>query len=206
VEYSGSSGILVLYTANTSITNNEIAMAPYTGLSVGWGWGVPSYTANNLIANNYIHDVMLNLFDGGGVYTSGSGAGTTVTGNYFNNIGTTGPCSTGGNQYAGYSAIYHDSGGMLFNDSGNVITGMACSGYWVMVTVGVTDVTLANDYVDVDWLFGCPPGNVPGASGCLAINGDSVTGPIVFGSSPTAAALSVMASAGLTSEYLNIKD
>lgn len=206
VEYPGSSGILVFYTANTSITNNEISMAPYTGLSLGWGWGVPSYTANNLIANNYIHDVMLNLFDGGGAYTSGSGAGTSLTGNYFANIGTTGPCSTSGNQYAGYSAMYHDSGGMLFNDSGNVITGMRCSGYWVMVTAGVTSVILANDNVDVDWVLGCPPGNLPGTSSCLAATGNSVTGLTVFGSTPTAAVQSVMASAGLTSEYLNIKD
>lgn len=206
VEYPGSSGILVFYTANTSVANNEIANAPYTGLSVGWGWGAPSYAANNLISNNYIHDVMLNLFDGGGIYTSGSGAGTTLTGNYLTNIGTTGPCSTSGDQYAGYSAMYHDSGGMLYSDSDNVITGMRCSGYWVMVTEGVTSVTLANDYVDVDWLFGCPPGNIPGPSGCLEPNGDSVTGLTVFGSSPTSAAQSVMVGAGLTSEYLNIKD
>jgi hypothetical protein len=203
-EYPGSSAILVFYTANTSIANNEIAMAPYTGLSVGWGWGAASYAENNQVADNYIHDVMLSLFDGGGVYTLGSGAGTTLTGNYLTDIGTTGACSTSGNEYAGYSAIYHDAGGTLYNDSQNVITGMRCSGYWVLVQEGDTDVTLANDYVDLDWAWGCS--NVPGTSSCLDANGNSVTGLTVFGLSPTPAAQSVIASAGLTSAYLNIKD
>jgi hypothetical protein len=206
VEYPGSSAILIFYTANTSIANNEIAMAPYTGLSVGWGWGAASYAANNQIADNYIHDVMLSLFDGGGVYTLGSGAGTTLTGNYLTDIGTIGTCSTSGDQYAGYSAIYHDEGGTLYSDSQNVITGMRCSGYWVLVQDGNTNVTLANDYVDVDWVLGCPPGDFPGPSSCLDANGNSVTGLTVFGSSPTSAAQSIIASAGLTSEYLNIKD
>jgi hypothetical protein len=204
-EYQGSSAILIFYTANTSIANNEIAMAPYTGLSVGWGWGVPSYAANNSVADNYIHDVMLSLFDGGGVYTNGSGAGTTLSGNYLTGIGTTGTCSTSGDEYAGYSAIYHDTGGTLYEDSQNVITSMRCSGYWVLVQEGDTNVTLANDYVDLDWVWGCP-GNVPGASSCLNANANSVTGLTVFGSNPTSSAQSVIASAGLTSEYLNIKD
>lgn len=206
VEYPGSSAILVFYTANTLIAHNEIAMAPYTGLSIGWGWGVPSYAQNNQIADNYIHDVMLSLFDGGGVYTLGSGVGTTLTGNYITSIGTTGACSTGGDEYAGYSAIYHDSGGTLYNDSQNVITNVSCSGYWAMVQQGDTDVTLANDFVDQDRVWGCAPGNLPGASSCLDANGNGVTGLTVFGSSPTAAAQSVIAGAGLTSDYQNIKD
>jgi hypothetical protein len=205
VEYSGSSAILIFYTANTSIANNEISMAPYTGLSIGWGWGVPSYAANNRVSDNYIHDVMMSLFDGGGVYTNGSGAGTTLTGNYLTNVGTIGTCSSSGDEYAGYSAIYHDSGGSLYADSENVISNMRCSGYWVLVQGGDTNVTLANDFVDLDRVWGCPD-SVPGASSCLDANGNSVTGLTVFGSSPASAAQAVIASAGLTSEYLNIKD
>ena len=205
VEYAGSSAILIFYAANTSITNNEIATAPYTGLSLGWGWGAASYAANNQVSGNYIHDVMLSLYDGGGVYTLGSGAGTTLNGNYLTNIGTTGTCSTSGNEYAGYSAIYHDAGGTLYSDSQNVITNVRCSGYWAFVQAGDTNVTLANDYVDLDWVMGCP-GNVPGASPCLNANGNNVTGLTVFGSSPTSAAQAIMAAAGLTAAYLDIKN
>ena len=204
VEYPGSSAILVFYTANTSIANNEIGMAPYTGLSVGWGWGAASYAQNNQITGNYIHDVMLSMFDGGGVYTLGSGAGTTLTGNYLTDIGTTDACSTSGAEYAGYSAIYHDAGGTLYNDSQNVISGMRCSGYWVLVQQGDTGIALANDFVDLDWAWGCS--NVPATSSCLNANGNSVAGLTVFGSNPTPAAQSVMASAGLTSAFLDIKD
>jgi hypothetical protein len=205
VEYPGSSAILVFYAANSTIEHNEIATAPYTGLSVGWGWGVPSYAANNQITDNYIHDVMLNLFDGGGIYTLGSGAGTTLTGNYLDAIGTAGTCSTSGNQYAGYSGIYHDAGGTLFTDSNNVIRSMACSGYWVFVQTGDTNIILADDYVDVDWVIGCP-GDVPGTSSCLDANGNSVSGLIVFGATPTSSAQSVMTAAGLTLAYLTIKN
>lgn len=204
MEYAGSSAILVFYTANTTIANNEIAMAPYTGLSLGWGWGAPSYAANNLVTDNYIHDVMLSLFDGGGLYTLGSGAGTAPVGNFFNDIGTAGVCTTFGSQYAGYSAIYHDSGGMLYSDSDNVVSHMRCSGYWLFLQGGDTDITASDDYVDEDWVMWCP-GGVPGVSSCLNTNGNSVTGLTVFGSSPTPAAQAIIAGAGLTAEYLDIK-
>jgi len=205
MEYAGSSAILVFYAANTMIANNEIAMAPYTGLSLGWGWGAPSYAANNLVTDNYIHDVMLNLYDGGGVYTLGSGAGTTLVENYLEDIGTPAPCGTSGSEYAGYSAIYHDEGGTLYSDSGNVVTNMRCTGYWVFLQQGDTDIALVNNDVDEDWVIGCP-GLTAGTSTCLDANGNSVTGLTIFGSSPGAGALAIMASAGLTTRYQDIKD
>jgi hypothetical protein len=205
VEYQGSSAILVFYTANTSIANNEIAMAPYTALTLGWGWGAASYAANNRVSANYIHDVMLNLFDGGAVYTLGSGAGTALVENYFEDIGTPAACSTSGSEYAGYAAIYHDEGGTLYSDSGNVVSNMRCDGYWMFLQEGDTDITVANNDVGVDRVFGCP-GETAGANTCLDTNGNSVTGLTIFGPTPGAGALAIMASAGLTAQYQDIKD
>jgi Right handed beta helix region len=205
-EYQGSSAILIFFTANTSIEHNEIANAPYTGLVLGWGWGWPSYMANNQVNNNYIHDVMQDLYDGAGIYTDGSGSDTVLQGNYLESIGTTGVCSPLSVSYAGYTAIYHDSASAFYSDSQNVIQNMSCSGYWVFLQTGDTNISLSNNYVDVDSVDGCAPGGVPGTSTCLNANGNTVTGLSVFGSVPSAAAQTIIMGAGLTADYQNIKN
>jgi Right handed beta helix region len=203
-EYQGSSAILAFYTANTVIEHNEVANTPYTGLSLGWGWGISSYTANNQVTNNHIHSVMQTLFDGGAIYTDGSGANTSLQANYLESVGTTGKCTTTGTAYAGYSAIYHDSNSTLYNDSQNVIDNVSCSGYWVFLQAGDTNDTLTDDYVDVDRVEGCP-GDVPGTSSCLDADGNSVTGLTVFGASFPSAAETIINNAGLSAQYSNIK-
>ncbi len=208
VEYQGSSALLGFYTANVSIEHNEISNTPYTAMSIGWGWGVASYAGNNQIDGNYIHDVMLDMFDGGGIYTNSSGSDTNLNGNYLDSIGTTGVCSTAGESiggYAGYSGMYHDSGSNLYNDSQNVVRNVACVGYWVLVQTGDTGLVVADNDVDIDNVFRCP-GNVTGPSSCLNVNGNSATGTAAFGSSPSANALSIMNSAGLTPDYQAIRD
>ena len=208
VEYQGSSAILGFYTANALIENNEISYTPYTGLSMGWGWGVISYAGNNRINDNYIHNVMLNMWDGGGIYTNGSGSGSTLEGNYIDSVGTTGTCSTAGDAfdgYAGYSAMYHDSGSTYYDDSQDVIRNVSCLGYWVLVQTGDTDLTVADNYVDIDRVFRCP-GDVAGPSSCLNVNGNSATGSSVFGASASLAAQAIMNNSGLALDYLVIRD
>ena len=68
VEYHGGVGILAGYVAETMLAHNEVANVPYTGISLGWGWGTDSYAESNEVAYNHIHDHMLLLVDGGGVY------------------------------------------------------------------------------------------------------------------------------------------
>lgn len=205
-EYPGSSAILIFYTANTVIEHNEISNTPYTGLTLGWGWGLPSYVANNQVNENYIHGVMQNLFDGGAIYTDGQGADTALTANYLESIGTTGTCSTTGDAYAGYSGIYHDSDSTLYGDSRNVIRNISCSGYWIFVQTGDTDITVSDNYVDIDRAIGCQPGDTAGPSACLNANGNSVTGVAVFGSDPSSAAQAIINGAGLTLDYQDIRD
>jgi hypothetical protein len=148
---------------------------------------------------------MQSLFDGGAIYTDGSGSGTSLRDNYLESIGTTGACSTTGNEYAGYSGIYHDSKSTLYTDSSNVIQDISCSGYWVFVQIGDTDIALSDNFVDVDRVIGCP-GDTPGTSSCLDANANTVTGLTVFGPSPTGAAEMVIDGSGLTAEYSDIKN
>jgi hypothetical protein len=126
VEYKGGVGVFVGYTQRTTLAHNEICDLPYSGISVGWGWGEedagggaytvqgPFYTQpttcrENRITNNHIHHVMRELNDGGGIYTLGNQPGTIIAGNHVhNNRGTPG-------------GIYLDEGSGFIEISGNLV-------------------------------------------------------------------------------------
>lgn len=138
VEYSGGVGIFVGYTRNTAVAYNEVYNVPYTGISVGWGWGMSSYTYNdisrdNKIVGNNVHDSMLSLADGGALYTLGAQPNSCVYNNYFSCNGS-------------FLGIYFDQGSMNWAGFNNVCENVAdyaganCSG-----AGAVNDVT--NDYL-----------------------------------------------------------
>ena len=63
VEYRDNVGIFVGYTQGSDVKHNTIYDLPYTGISMGWGWGYidtlgTSQAKNNVIRGNLIHDVM----------------------------------------------------------------------------------------------------------------------------------------------------
>lgn len=126
VEYEGSVGIFVGYAQGTTIAQNEIADLPYSGISVGWGWGeedagggayeipyryeTPTPAGGNRIERNHIHRVMLRRDDGGGIYTLGNQPGTAIRWNHIHDNGPGGP-----------GGIYLDEGSGFIEVSGNVI-------------------------------------------------------------------------------------
>ncbi len=99
VEFEDSIGVFAGYVQDTAITANTIYDLPYTGISIGWGWGeedaggstypipyifdAPTPARNNRIAGNYIHHVMQKRLDGGGIYTLGNMPGTIIEGNHI---------------------------------------------------------------------------------------------------------------------------
>ena len=121
-EYRGGIAIVVGYARDTVIAHNQLDHLPYAGISIGWGgWpdkiklpGQANHSANNLIANNSIHDFMLVLSDGGGIYTQGRTGkdltdGEKVTGNVIYN------------QYSSGHGIYTDNGSAMITITGNVV-------------------------------------------------------------------------------------
>ncbi|MBL7224289.1 MAG: right-handed parallel beta-helix repeat-containing protein, partial [Candidatus Brocadiae bacterium] len=125
VEFKGSVGIFVGYTDGTTIAHNEIRDLPYTGVSVGWGWGeedagggaygqrpfyeTPTTAKNNRIELNHIHHVMQELNDGGGIYTLSNQPGTVIRGNHIHdNRGSPG-------------GIYLDEGSGFIEVTGNLV-------------------------------------------------------------------------------------
>lgn len=129
-EYEDSIGIFCGYVRDTTLEHNEIADLPYTGISVGWGWGetdaggvayanpwtyeTPTPCGGNRVLANHIHHVMLKRTDGGAIYTLGNQAGTVLRGNYIHDNG---PGVPGG--------VYLDQGSGFIEVADNVTVDVA---------------------------------------------------------------------------------
>ena len=135
VEYYSAVGIFVGYAENTTIKNNELYNLPYTGISVGWGWNAFSSTISkrNKISNNYIHDFMNALADGGGIYTLGPQPGSECKNNYILNMNT---------EIQG--ALYFDTGSAYYSVENNVLGNIP---YWLWIwNSTIHDITITNTY------------------------------------------------------------
>ena len=115
-EYPDTVGIFVGFTEGTDVHHNTLFDLPYTGISVGWGWGNldvnstnPPVAKNNLVRGNLIHDYMKLIHDGGGVYTLGSQYGTKVVDNYIYG------------QVFSHALLYRDNGSAGIRDINNVL-------------------------------------------------------------------------------------
>jgi hypothetical protein len=126
-DYTSGIGVVAGYTEGTVIAHNEIFDVPYSGISIGWGWGMtdagggmyvdpikwdtPTPAKNNRIEFNHIHHMMLRLDDGAAVYTLGRQPGTVIRGNHIHDGGQAG-LSCG---------VYLDEGSADIAIRGNVI-------------------------------------------------------------------------------------
>ena len=86
-DYQSSVAIGAGYPRNILIANNEVSYAPYTGISVGFGWSAEDSTMrNNRIINNDIHHTSQVLCDAGGIYTLSKQPDSDISGNYIHDI------------------------------------------------------------------------------------------------------------------------
>jgi hypothetical protein len=121
-EYRGGIGIVIGYARRTLVSHNQIDQLPYASMSIGWGgWpdkikmaGQANNSSLNVISDNLIHNEMLVLSDGGGIYTQGLTGksladGERVSGNLVYN------------QWSSGHAIYTDNGSSMITISGNVM-------------------------------------------------------------------------------------
>jgi len=158
-DYSDAVGIWAGYTRDLTISHNDIGHTPYSGMSLGWGWGYASpcsmqsaqglrtcahgtiYAGDNQILNNHVHDVMNILGDGGPIYTNGgqgNGDGSTTSvlagnlvevGNHTNN------------------RLYQDEGSSYWNTHDNVTR--IGGGNWIgMWTPTIHDINIHDNYSD----------------------------------------------------------
>lgn len=97
--FLGHSPITAFFTDTLAVQHNRIENAPYSGISLGWGWSnfngnsvstlpnIPTTTAksNNISYNQFIN-TMQTLDDAGPVYTLGSMPGSTISSNYIQGV------------------------------------------------------------------------------------------------------------------------
>ncbi|MEV1014070.1 RICIN domain-containing protein [Micromonospora sp. NPDC049801] len=99
VLFNGHSPISAYFVDTLTIQRNRIEKAPWSGITMGWGWwnfdgssgsiapNRPTTTArNNTISYNHIIDTVQRLSDTAPIYTLGSQPGTTITNNYFQGV------------------------------------------------------------------------------------------------------------------------
>jgi hypothetical protein len=201
VDYRGISSFLPTYVTNATISHNEIYNMPYSGLTIGYGWGSndaggsteyanrglynyqPRYSTattavNNQITGNYIHDVMQQMNDGGCIYTLSANPNGRISGNYCLRTN-------------GYFGLYFDEGSRNFTATGNVFSAIgtwATANYGCCGTSTTGGLTLTNNWTS--------------SSGTNLNNdhGNTVSGNVVVtGGNWPAGAQSVIASAGIQS-------
>ena len=88
------------YTRRADVLHNDIQDAPYSGMSIGWGWDNYDHklVGENNISYNRIDNVMRYVNDGGGIYIFGKQWGSVLRENYITNV------------FNLESGIYYDNG------------------------------------------------------------------------------------------------
>lgn len=80
-------GIFAAFSGDTHITHNLVHDLPYSGISAGYCWhDYRTSQQNALVEQNHIHDCMLTLEDGAGIYLLGYQPGTRIIGNLVHDI------------------------------------------------------------------------------------------------------------------------
>ncbi len=185
-EHCGSAALAVYYPAHTVIEHNDVRDVPYTGISVGWGWGAwnPPEVRDIHVLSNYVENVTSQNFDGAHIYTLGRMEESTIKYNHLVDSGDT----RGG--------IYLDEASAAITVEENVVQ-RAANPIFARAGAIIRDIYANNNYVDTDY------------TGFTAETEDShrnridVTYHILDGKWP-ARAQEIMADAGLEDQYSHL--
>ncbi|OLF15035.1 hypothetical protein BU204_24170 [Actinophytocola xanthii] len=154
VEYRGNVSVLTTYVTTTDVSHNEVYNMPYSGMSIGYGWGsndaggsdhyaarglynfqpryaTPTTASGNRLVNNYVHDVMQQMNDGGCIYTLAWNPNAVISGNHCLRTN-------------GYYGVYFDEGSKYYTVSNNVFSATgtwATANYWGGENMGNWTVT-----------------------------------------------------------------
>lgn len=142
-DYESSVAIGAGYPREILIANNEISYAPYTGISIGFGWSdKDNAMRKNRILNNEIHHTSQIICDAGGIYTLSKQPDSELSGNYIHDIVLP--------EWADYgtSGIYMDEGTSGYTVKYNVLDN-SCGVN--MHRVGENDYKKNTMYIDVAW-------------------------------------------------------
>lgn len=185
MEYEDQVGICTGYTRRLLLDHNEIYDTPYTGISVGWGWGKEGYSHQNVISNNHVHKFMQILHDGGGIYTLGNQGTaeekTVWRGNYIHHGGHA-------------QGMYSDEGSGFMEITQNVVHTVGAN--WMNIwTKSIHDITVHGNFSDKTNLKN-------NGTDCVVENNDMTLKPPVL----SEAAQAIANNAGQQPEFKSIKN
>ena len=130
----GTIGICLYYVNGATIAHNEVEQLPYTGMSLGWGWGLDVADCKSFqVYGNKVSDTMRVLHDGGPFYTLGLIRGSKVYENYFVN------------SKKAEAGIYNDNGSRFMEEFNNVIEGIPNS---IWLNSGGGQMNVHDNYSD----------------------------------------------------------
>ena len=122
LEYWDAAGIYIGFTARTTVSHNDIADVPWSGIAIGWGWGLldqgafpglpgatqgqwgqwdtPSTSRGNRIVHNRIRRFLGRLWDGGAIYSQAAQGTSLLNGELIAwNVASGKRPSAGGNTF-----------------------------------------------------------------------------------------------------------
>jgi hypothetical protein len=163
LQYAACAAVFAGYVFATTIESNTFSDTAYSGISMGWGWGLSSWAGygNNTISKNRFSRVMARLRDGGAVYVNGH-----TNPDYRNSIDSNW-CDA---DAAIYAVFYLDNGSSQWDVTRNVATGSPVPGCFFL-TGGGSGGGAANSSVSHLWCRDTSPGrNDCSPQGCVVDN------------------------------------
>ncbi|MFP4057292.1 MAG: right-handed parallel beta-helix repeat-containing protein [Candidatus Brocadiia bacterium] len=116
-DHFAAHGIWVGIAQDTRLRHNVVRRFLYSTVSLGWSWNPrPTSCRGSVAERNHIHDAMMLLADGGGIYTLGFQPGTALRGNHIHAVHRS--------RFAGRApnnGVFLDQGSKGFLIEGNVI-------------------------------------------------------------------------------------
>ena len=146
VEFIDAAGIFVGFAQNTNIQDNFISDVPWSGIAMGWGWGLmdqggfaglpgaaagmwgpggqpyttPTIMQGNRIVGNVITNFLEQVWDGGAIYTTGFQGTSLANGTYIADNYAHGKRPDGGG-----NIFYTDGGSRYLTLEDNIAIGNA---------------------------------------------------------------------------------
>ncbi len=129
--FAGAVGIWVAHSSHNRISHNDVHDFFYTGISVGWNWGLETNrTHHNLIEFNHVHDLVHGvLSDAGLIYCLGVSPGSVIRNNVCHDLWPYSQPAFGwgiyldakcGQYLVESNLVYNTrSGGLMFNNGGH---------------------------------------------------------------------------------------
>jgi hypothetical protein len=135
-EFFDAAAVWLGYTTRSTVDHNTLSDLPYTGISIGWGWGMtdpgrfpgctgcpyedwktyttPTTSLGNRITDNTVTDFLQVLYDGGGIYSLSQQGTSLADGEVISgNVVSGKAAGHGGN------ALYTDGGSRYVTLTGN---------------------------------------------------------------------------------------